>query len=379
MRIMSTDRNHSGRTVALFSDAPYVGGAERYLSLLAVGLQDHGFRSVMIVNRGGRLDALKADMEENGIEVLDVSLDLTRTASGVGHAIGLFRSLKCSILHLNLPGPFDAQYGLVAPLARIAGIRNVVSTEHLPMVPSFAKARIIRGFSSRFIRKVITVSEDNARHLIEKHHVPAAKIRVVYNGVPDTGAAEPAHIKRELGLEGETFLIAIVGMLTERKGHMTLFGAMKRLPSRIHLVVAGEGPMDQEYRQAVSRLSIGDRVHFTGFRSDIPCLLRDVDALVVPSMVEATPYVILEAMAARVPVVASGIYGITEQVVAGETGLLVRPGDEGELASAVVQLADDAPRAKRMGEKARERYESRFTLERFVGGTVDVYRELMEG
>ena len=225
---MPIERNRWNRVIALFSDAPYVGAAARYLSLLAVGLQDRGFRPVMIVNRGGRLDALKADMEENGIEVLEVSLDLTRTASGAGHAVGLFKSLRCSILHLNMPGPFDAQYGLVAPLARIAGIRNVVSTEHLPMVPSFAKARIIRGFSSRFIRKVITISEDNARHLIEKHRVPAAKIRVVYNGVPDTGAAEPAHIKKELGLEGGTFLIAIVGMLTERKGHMTLFPCLQK-------------------------------------------------------------------------------------------------------------------------------------------------------
>jgi glycosyltransferase involved in cell wall biosynthesis len=375
---MSIERNNRGGTVALFSDAPYAGGAEHYLVLLAKGIRDCGFRPVLIINGKGKLDTLEAAMRDLGMDVYEVSLDVTLTKVGVADALRLLRSLRCSIFHINLPGPFDAHYSLVAPLARMAGIRNVVTTEHLPMTPSFAKGRIIKGFSTLFISRIITVSEDNVTHLIENHHVPSAKIRVVHNGVPDTALVEPVDIRGRLGLGKEAFLVATVGELTERKGQMTLFRAMRYTSDRVHLLVVGEGPMEHEYRQAVPKLSLGGRVHFLGFRSDVPALLKGVDVLSVPSLIEATPYVILEAMAAGVPAIANRIYGIPEQIVTGETGLLVRQGDEDELTAALNELAGDAALVKRMGEKARQRYEELFTLERFTKGTVEVYRELTE-
>jgi glycosyltransferase involved in cell wall biosynthesis len=174
-------------------------------------------------------------------------------------------------------------------------------------------------------------------------------------------------------------LIAIVGALEERKGHATLFEALARLSVSVQAVIVGKGRMEREYREKAAALGLSDRVHFTGYRDDVPSIMRNIDILVVPSSVEATPYVILEAMEAGLPVVASSVFGIPEQVVDGETGLLVPAKDADGLANALRILQADPERRRLMGKNALRRYRARFTLERCVRGTIEVYRELMRG
>ena len=366
-------------TVAFFSDAPYVGGAERYLELLAEGIKSYGYRSVLITGGAGALEPLRANMRRMGVEVHELE-DNDRSGSCIVPRIDrILRGIRPSIFHFNLPGPFDASYSLVAPIARMAGVRNIVSTEHLPMVRSFPKGRILKSFSTRFVSRVITVSEDNRLHLIRNHHVPARKIRVVQNGIPASEGINDLDLKRELGIGTDSLLIAIVGSLEKRKGHATLFEALVRLPASIHALIVGEGEMEREYMERISTLGLSSRVHFTGYRDDVPSIMRNIDLLVVPSSVEATPYVILEAMEAGLPVIASSIYGIPEQVVDGETGLLVPPKDVDELEAALQNMQADPERRRVMGKNAFERYRERFALERCVRGTIEVYRELIRG
>ena len=374
---MSMSDGCNGLRVALFTDAPYTGGAERYLRLLALGVKRLGFKPLLITAGKGRLDRLMGEMRRDGFEVVETHLDLAGNPSSVHRMLRLFRTLGPSILHINLPGPFDATYGLVAPLARLAGIRHIVTTEHLPMVPSFAKARVLKGFSGRFVDRTITVSRDNIDHLVRNHGVPADRIRVVYNGIPDYSETGAIDIRGELALHEDVFLVAVVGSLERRKGQGTLFGAMERLPGRVHLLVVGKGPEEKEYREWVSRQGSGNRIHFLGFRDDVQGILREIDLLALPSTLEATPYVILEAMAAGLPVVASDIYGIPELVAEEVTGFLVEPENELLLAEAIGRFMEHADLAERMGRAARIRYEELFTLERSARDTVTVYRELL--
>jgi len=374
---MSTSNQCSGVSVALFTDAPYTGGAERYLHLLARGIERQGFKPVLLTAGSGGLDRLRGEMCRDGFEVFETHLDLAGNPSSAFPTLRFFRALRPSILHINLPGPFDATYSLVAPLARLAGIKRIVTTEHLPMVPSFAKARFLKNFSGRFIARTITVSRDNIDHLVRNHGVPADRIRVVYNGIPDSGGVEAIDVRGELAVQNDAFLIAVIGSLERRKGQGTLFEAMRRLPARAHLLVVGEGPDEAPYRERVSGLGLGDRVHFLGHRGDVPGILRGIDLLAVPSTLEATPYVILEAMEAGLPVVASGVYGIPELVKTEETGLLVEPEDEQMLAEAIYRIIERGDLAARFGRTARERYEALFTLERSARETADVYRELL--
>jgi glycosyltransferase involved in cell wall biosynthesis len=363
--------------IAYFSDAPWFGGAERYVQLLAGGLNREEFRPELIVNRNPRLEAFAAAMTGAGVPVHEVSLDMPRSPAGIPRFVSLLRRIRPAILHCNLPGPWGSQYSLVAPLARFAGVRHVVTTEHLPMVPAFAKGRLLRGFGSRWVERVITVSENNVRYLVDIHGVPREKIRVVRIGVPEPAVGPSAGVRKTLGISKEDFLCVMIGSLEERKGHARALDAIAALPGGVKLLIAGAGEEERALRAKAAALGLDRRVRFLGYRADAAALLSECDALLLPSTLEATPYVIIEAMASGLPVVASGIYGIPEIVRDQETGILVDPGSRDDIARAISVLARDRDRGARMGKAARRRYEEMFRVERCVEETQAIYRNLL--
>ncbi|HVO77013.1 MAG TPA: glycosyltransferase family 4 protein [Candidatus Bathyarchaeia archaeon] len=363
--------------IVYFSDATWAGGAERYLYLLASNLSRGAFEPIAVLNRSLGLVELEESLKGAGVPVHWVSLNLPRSPSGVTGFISLLRRLRPALLHCNLPGPWASQYSLVAPLARLAGVRHVVSTEHLPMVPPFAKGKLFKGFGSLWIERVMTVSEDNVGYLVGSYGIPRGKIRVVRIGTPPPAAAPRERVRSELGVAEEDFICLMVGSLEERKGHGRALDALGELDGRIKLFIAGRGEREADYRAKVSSLGLDGRVRFLGYRTDVGALLAACDVLLCPSTLEATPYVILEAMAAGVPVVASRIYGIPEIVVDGFTGILIDPASRGDLIQALAALSRDGALRARMGEAGRKRWEETFRIERCVAGTEAVYRELV--
>jgi len=119
-------------------------------------------------------------------------------------------------------------------------------------------------------------------------------------------------------------------------------------------------------------------VHVLGPRKDVPALMYAIDVFAMPSIWEGFGLVLLEAMAAARPVVASRVATIPEVVVDGETGLLVRPGDPQALAEALAQLAEDPALARQFGEAGRQRLRTNFSIEKMVGDTELLYRELLD-
>ncbi len=362
-----------GRTrIALVSGAAYSGGAEKYIELLAGGLDRERFEPVLVTSGSPGLESLRSAVQGEGVPNETTGGKSFSTARGARLFSGIMRRLRPDIVHINMPGPFDCAYGLPVSLARLSGAGRIVTTEHLPMVESFAKAKVFRSLHMPHVSRVITVSEDNRSHLEEKHGVPARKIRVVHNGIPDPG--------RTCGEEKEgdgPVNLLVAGALEKRKGHIVILSAMDRLPDRIRLSIAGEGPLRGRLETELASGRHGGRVALLGGVEDMQGLISLSDRLVVPSRLEATPYVILEAMAAGTPVVASAIFGIPEQVEDGVTGILTQPGDEISLAEAILRLSADPGLMRRMGEAGRKRYEDRFTLDRSVAGTVEVYEELL--
>jgi len=239
------------------------------------------------------------------------------------------------------------------------------------MVGSFAKARVLRSIHMPHVSRFITVSEDNRKHLMQRHGVPEGKIRVVHNGIPDPGLKGG-----EKEACGDKVNLLAAGALEERKGQRIILSVMERLPECIHLSIAGEGPMRGEIEAQLASGRYGGRVTLLGRVDDMPGLISRSDILIVPSLLEATPYVILEAMAAGLPVVASDIFGIPEQVEDGVTGILVSAGDEVSIAEAILSLVSDQEMMRSMGEAGRHIYEERFTLRMSVSKTEAVYEEL---
>jgi glycosyltransferase involved in cell wall biosynthesis len=216
----------------------------------------------------------------------------------------------------------------------------------------------------------------------------AAKIVVIRNGVDLSrfnGPADPGRIRRELGLAPGTPLVAVVSRLTRLKGLENLLEAAAMLTPRypdVRFLIVGEtSPSEVAYldelKQLADRQGVGDRVIFTGRRSDVPALLSAVDVSVMPSLNEALSNVLLESMAAGAPTVATRVGGTPEALVHEETGLLVAPGDSRGLASAVGRLMDDRLLATQLGRTARQLIQDRFSVDRMVLSTEQLYTELL--
>ncbi|HXF60721.1 MAG TPA: glycosyltransferase, partial [Caldilineaceae bacterium] len=142
--------------------------------------------------------------------------------------------------------------------------------------------------------------------------------------------------------------VGVVGRLAEQKGHIYLLRALalvnQVLP--VDAVVIGGGPLAEPLAAAATQLGIGERVHWLGRRDDVPALLASLDLLVSSSLWEGFPTVLLEAMAAGIPVIATDVSGSRELVQTGETGVLVPPGQPEPLAAAMIALLTNRPAAR---------------------------------
>jgi L-malate glycosyltransferase len=156
----------------------------------------------------------------------------------------------------------------------------------------------------------------------------------------------------------------------------------RRVPEARFLVVGDatkqvDGDYRKELERRADRLGVGARIRFTGLRSDVPDILAEVAVSVLPSLSEGLSNVLLESMAAGVPVVATTVGGNPEAVEDGVTGLLVPPRDPGALAQAICRFLDSPELASRFGQAGRERVLDRFSLERMVQETESLYLDLL--
>ena len=367
-------------------DAPFLGGAELYISRLISALDRGAFATSVLMRRDVRdarlvewADALRG----RGTGVVSVPMRLPWVPADAWRIYRALDALAPHIVHVNVPGPYDGQFGLVLPIARATGARTVV-TEHLPMVPPLWKRALVKRIGYRALDVAVTMTRANAGYLIEKQGVPSRKVRVVANGIPRAfGAVENAAQRRwELGLKDPQVLVAYVGNILPHKGLRRLIEAMSRAGSRasLHLVVAGTGSDEAACRQLAADRGLAAQVTFSGWLSTVEteAMLAACDVVALPSQWEGLPYVLLEAMACARPVIAGRVFGIPEVVDDGVTGVLVDPLRIDEIAHALDRLGDAALREK-MGAAARTRFERLFTLEIQAARMQALYRSLVNG
>lgn len=282
--------------------------------------------------------------------------------------LALLRRHQPDLVHLNLPNPYHAACGWAAPLARWAGARAVVTTEHIADIPAARRRALLKRLSMPWVARVITISRKHAELLRERHGVPGPRLQVIYNGVEDPGPPPPR--------APEGFVVACVGKLEERKGQDVLVEALARLAGRridARLVLVGEGPARRELEDSARRLGVLEKVRFTGSITTVARELQAAHVLAVPSRIEGLPFTVLEGMAAGAAVVASALPGLEEVIVPDTTGLLLPPGQPEAWAEALAGLASDRARLKRLGEAGRARFLERYTLRRMVDETMAVY------
>jgi glycosyltransferase involved in cell wall biosynthesis len=268
--------------------------------------------------------------------------------------------------------------------ARLAGTPHIIHHAHgfafrecnRPAVRRFYIE--LERLASRCCDSIISVSEDHRQGAIREQVAHAGKIHTILNGIdlcPFEDADEAA-ARRQLGFRKEDVLLCVASRLAPKKGLEYLIAAMPAVAGQfpsIHLVLFGEGPMHKALRRQAERLGISDRVHFPGFRPDIPKLLAAFDVILQPSLSEGLSISILEAMAAARPIIACNIQGNREIIRHCETGLLVPPADSAALSEAIAKILSDPVGAKTMGQNAALDCRTRFSQERMVEQTVAIY------
>ncbi|MGE0448464.1 MAG: glycosyltransferase family 4 protein [Vicinamibacterales bacterium] len=225
---------------------------------------------------------------------------------------------------------------------------------------------------------------------LELAGIPKAKVRVVYNGVDlsrfDADQRRAQAVRRELGLGERDRAVALPGQMIPIKGHRFLVDVapaiLEHVPAaRFFFIGSLENPpYEEELRAAIRAAGLHDRFVFTGWRRDMPDVLRAMDAVVLATTrPEPAALSLMETMAAARPIVAVRNGGTEEIVVDGETGLLFEPGDVRTAAAHLVHCLRDRSYSERIGRAGRARVEERFTLARHLDEIETLYRTAIAG
>lgn len=269
---------------------------------------------------------------------------------------------------------------IVGLLARVPVIVSSIRNERFGPP---RRDRIIR-LTDRLATLTTTNSARAAARLVRDDVVPAERLRVIPNGIDvETFAADPddrRRLRAELSLGEGDFAWLAAGRLTEQKDLPTLLRAFvphHRRFVRSRLLIAGKGELRAELEALARDLQVDEAVTFLGERSDVPRLMAAADAFVLSSAWEGLPNVVMEAMAAGRPVVATDVGGVSELLEDGETGAIVPPGRAQELARAMDALVE-MPEERRvgMGRAGRRVLQERFALDRVMQQWSDLLDEL---
>jgi glycosyltransferase involved in cell wall biosynthesis len=365
------------RSIFFYTDSCELGGAELSLLMLIEGLDADAWHPTLLLDEGAGAEPLAERAVALGAGVRRVA-PMPLGLAGARHATGLARLLRAerpAIFHAHMSWPLAAKWALAAAaLARIPSIGTV------QLIPEFRLERSsfwqLRALAHT-VGRYAAVSRDVAEELAGRFRWPAGKIEVVYNAVrlDRFEAPAPEGLCEELG-GGERPLVLTCARLDEQKGHDVLLRAAAELPG-VAFAFAGEGPERGRLEALASELDLADRVAFLGRRDDVPALLAACDVFALPSLYEGSSLAVLEAMAARRAVVSSAIGGTDELIDDGRSGLLVPPGNAGELRAALARVLGDEELRVGFARRARDRVERDFTPEAMTQANERIYRELL--
>lgn len=299
----------------------------------------------------------------------------------------LFRELRPAVVHTRNLAALEA-----AVPAWAAGVPVRIHGEHGWDIHDPAgrrrRYRYVRRVYRPFVTRYIALSRHLEEYLERQIGIAGARISQIYNGV-DTDLFHPAP-EPGPGISGCPFggpgqwVIGTVGRMEAIKDPLTLARAFVRAlelqpaaAKQLRLVLVGDGALREKASALLDRAGVRERVWFAGERADVPTVMRGLDCFVLPSLAEGVSNTILEAMASRLPVVATGVGGNSELIESGMTGLLVPPGNSEALAGAMLGYFNDQATARRHAKAARRVAESRFSLTRMVADYASLYeREL---
>jgi glycosyltransferase involved in cell wall biosynthesis len=344
------------------------GGAVEYLLHLMANIDREQFRPIFVSM--GR-DTLRPQVEGLGLEyqVARSPLQVARLAR-----LKQARFLHTHGVRANFTGRLA---GLIGKFPSVTTVHSAIRLDY-PGAGMRITATLMDNLTLPLAKRVIAISHAIAADVRERG-VRAERVRVVYNGIPPAPEVDRERVRAELGLEAGTKAIVSVARLHPVKGLDHLLEAAASLDRSLpawQLYLIGDGPLREELERQARELKLTKKVRFLGHVEGARRLLPGFDLYVSASLMEGLGLSVMEAMAARLPVVATAVGGVKELVEDGRSGLLVPPGDASALADAIGRALADPPGSDQMAHAAQARYQQHFTVQQFARQTEGVYREL---
>ncbi|MBU1110443.1 glycosyltransferase family 4 protein [Patescibacteria group bacterium] len=359
--------------------APYEGGAEVSLKELVMHLDSRQFVSVVAAPARA---LYMIQLHEKDIECVNFRFHWKQYSMffpliwDLLDLIRLIQRVKPDIIHANtrvttiLLGMLYRLRGLGGALKSARYINHVRDKDSLPAW----KFKLVNSCD-----QLITNSQQVKRFLVEGG-VSASKIQVVYNGI-DLTRFKP----RCAESNSTASILTAIGQIYPRKGFEYLIEALPEITKefpRLRLRIVGQDPTASQVnliqlRVIAKQLGVFENIDWLGYRRDVPDILADTNIFVLPSLEEPFGRVLIEAMAMKVPIVATRVGGIPEIVEDGKTGFLVPPRNSQQLASNIIKLLRNSDLARQMGEKGRRKVEEKFSLRKHVGEVSKIYDKVM--
>jgi glycosyltransferase involved in cell wall biosynthesis len=275
----------------------------------------------------------------------------------------ILREKKIDVIHTHNTQPLiDGTLG-----ALLAGVKTIVHTDHSREFPDKRRYMFAEWLLSHFVYKMVGVSKPTSQDLITYERISPRKVVTVLNGIDGSNfgvTVDKQKKRRELGIRGEGPVIGLGVRLSEEKGVVYLLRAMpeiiKRYPD-ITLVIAGKGASEKDLKREAVDLGIEKNTLFIGPRLDMPEVFKVLDLYVLPSLREGLPTVLLEAMAAECPIVATDVGGNHMAITHGESGSLVESKNPEALAAEIMRVLGDEQLRSRYAKRGLELFRTNFT------------------
>ncbi len=377
---------NSKKSILFYTDTPLIGGAENQMYLLAKFLDKEKYKVTLVCSDYAHLDEWVKKFENEDIEVMRLNVFHKHDPRHYFQFKEIIKQNHFDLVHLHVWNPAACRYALMA-----AGKYNIatVITEHdpfeLPKFKSYFKEKLLKK-----INHVIAVSESNRKLLLNLFPQLKNRITTIHNGIDVTWFESQLlsfnenkrneYREKTFNVGNDIKIILTVAELHERKGVNYLIKAMPLIVEKersCRLVIVGSGPERNELEILVKKEGVMDHVTFLGFRKDIPHLMKASDIFVLPSIKEAFGLVILEAMATKLPIIASDTGGIPEIIENGKNGTLVPPHDKEKLAKAIVKLINDPDRVAKYVQAGFETLKKTFDAKMMAKNTETIYDEVL--
>jgi glycosyltransferase involved in cell wall biosynthesis len=358
------------------------GGAQQHVFTLVKALQHEYEIHVAIGVSGNLSEKLQAiGIKTYILPAIVRQISPWQDLRAIGQFLQLIQEVRPDLIHAH-----SSKAGMVA---RIAGFWAKVPTLYTAHGWGFDdrisfKRRlpvlVIEKVLALVTSKVICVAESDRQLAIRKKVFPPRKLVTVYNGIAaiDPQDLPPSNLNSLTDVTQPIRLIMVARFNFQQKDQPTLMQAVKELgDQRVHLMLAGSGPNFDQGKALATELGVASSISFLGDRADVAELLAANHIFVLSTHYEGFPISILEAMRAGMPIIATAVNGIPEQVIDGVTGLLVPPEDPTALAQAIKRLAVDPALRQQLGKAAQAKFHQEFTCTKMVEVTNQLYQTML--